>query len=54
MKDVVRKETGLDTIRKVTVVSEDEKVEMISKIQAALPEAEYFQICKFLHIAKKK
>ena len=54
IKDVVRKETGLDTVRKVTVLPEGEKVEMLSKIKDALPEAEYFQICKFLHVAKKK
>ena len=38
----------------LTKIYEGEKVEMLSKIKDALPEAEYFQICKFLHVAKKK
>ena len=50
MKEVVRAETKLETIRKVIMLPIEQKLEMVSKIQNAVPSAELYQICKFLHL----
>jgi len=50
MKEVVRTETGLDMVRKVVMFPLERKMELVPVIRRAVPAAELYQICKFLHI----
>lgn len=50
MKEVVRTETGLDMVRKVVMFPLERKMELVQVIRRAVPAAELYQICKFLHI----
>lgn len=50
MSEVIRTEAGLDKIRKVVMLPIDRKLELVRKIQSAVPSAELYQICKFLHL----
>lgn len=53
MIEVVSRETGLIPVRKVVVLPVEQKVELARKIQCAVPTAELYQICKFLHLNVK-
>ena len=54
MIEVVRAETGLDVVRKVVVLPEERKMELVAKLQKAIPSAQLYQICKFLHLKTEK
>ena len=54
MIEVVRAETGLDVVRKVVVLPEERKMELVAKLQKAIPSAQLYQICKFLHLKIEK
>lgn len=54
MIEVVRAETGLDIVRKVVVLPEERKMELAAKLQKAVPSAQLYQICKFLHLVSEK
>ena len=54
MIEVVRAETGLDVVRKVVVLPEECKMELVAKLQKAIPSAQLYQICKFLHLKTEK
>ena len=54
MIEVVRSETGLDVVRKVVVLPEERKMELAAKLQKAVPSAQLYQICKFLHLVPEK
>ena len=54
MIEVVRAETGLDGGRKVVVLPEERKMELVAKLQKAIPSAQLYQICKFLHLKTEK
>lgn len=54
MIEVVREETGLDMVRKVVMLPEERKVELVAKLQKAVPSAQLYQICKFLHLKVEK
>lgn len=53
MIEVVIRETGVIPVRKVVVLPVEQKVELARKIQRAVPTAELYQICKFLHLNVK-
>lgn len=53
MIEVVSRETGVIPVRKVVVLPIEQKVELARKIQCAVPTAELYQICKFLHLNVK-
>ena len=53
MIEVVSRETGVIPVRKVVVLPVEQKVELARKIQCAIPTAELYQICKFLHLNVK-
>ena len=54
MIEVVRAETGLDMVRKVVVLPEERKMELVAILQKAIPSAQLYQICKFLHLKTEK
>lgn len=54
MIEVVRAETGLDMVRKVVMLPEERKIELVTKLQKAIPSAQLYQICKFLHLKTEK
>lgn len=54
MIEVVRVETGLDMVRKVVMFPEERKMELVAKLQKAIPSAQLYQICKFLHLETEK
>lgn len=54
MIEVVRAETGLDMVRKVVVLPEERKMKLVAILQKAIPSAQLYQICKFLHLKTEK
>ena len=53
MIEVVSGEMGMNPVRKVVMMPVERKMELVRKIQRAVPSAELYQICKFLHLNLK-
>ena len=54
MIDVVNREMGRIPVRNVVMLPVEQKMELARKIQILIPEAELYQICKFLHLNVEK
>ena len=53
MIDMVRREYGLYPVRVVVMLPVESRMELARKMQIAVPSAELYQICKFLHLKVK-